>query len=173
MPIPTTIPSGVFNAQIYDIGDMISLSPSFQAFVGAANQNDAWEHIALVATERLIVPRNRAIVAPSRNPRLDELGYAAGSNVVIFEMDVPEEFKKTEESEGGLDPTGIQIQFENAVSHICSDVVATARNGGHLLLESMTRMENPWRCDLDENDEQDSRLDYFVCRVQVTWGPKK
>jgi hypothetical protein len=167
--MPATQATGVFNAQQADLVDMISQSTAFTSWCAP---DDPLTHIVRVSTEKSAIPRPRAIVAPSKSPRLDDFGYATGSNVVIFEMDVPPEFAKTNESENGPDPVEIYTQFENLVSDVVSDVVQIARTGGHLMLGPTTRLEAPWRSDLDENDDVDARLDYLVCRIQFSWGPK-
>lgn len=165
MPVPAE--ATVWDAQVFDVADMIAQSPTFIAKVAP---DDPAAHVAIAVDERGSVPRPRAIVCTPRELVLDDLGYASGALVVVFEMDVPEEFRATEDSENGPDPSVVYIDFLRFVGGVHADVVAAARNGGHLILRNSKMVQRPWRSNLDEKDAENAALDYFCVMVEFPFG---
>lgn len=168
-----TAMTGIFSAQQQDLADLIALSPAFIAECATSDNPDPLAHIAIIADVKDGTPRPRAIVCDAKDINIDEMGYANGSTVIIFERDVEEEFRKTEDSAEGPDVREMFARFNNWTGQVMLEVVLTARNGGHLMIERVQRVQFPWRSDLDEVDKEDSRLDYLVCKINVVWGPKK
>jgi hypothetical protein len=164
-----TAPAGVFGAQQQDLADLVALSQTFIDECTAATDPVTANHIAVVADERWSVPLPAAIVCTSPDTKLDDWGFASGSNVVIFERAVEASLAPDETTHNSREA---EVLFSNWLGSVVSEMIAEARNGGHLLNLQVDRVGHPQRASFDEKDGDGVAIDYIHQRVRFTWGVK-
>jgi hypothetical protein len=165
-----TAPAGVFGAQQQDLADLVALSQTFIDECTASADPVTANHIAVVADERWSVPLPAAIVCTSPDTKLDDWGFAKGSNIVIFERAVEASLASDETTHNSREA---EVLFRNWLGDVVSEMLLQSRNGGgHLLNLQADLVGHPQRSSFDERDGDDAAVDYIHQRVKFTWGVK-
>ena len=159
------VPTGSRGKAMVNLRNLIAECESFQAWVGAADAEEAKEYLWLVAC---YVPETGEFVKPMgliyRSPNDRNEAIAVDSDTVSGELElrfddnIPADYKEQ--------PHNAELHFLNKVEAVLTEMWTLSRQPGKIGINHVTLVEGPTQW------EEKSGSDRFVnvVRYQISWG---
>lgn len=182
MPSPT--PVDIFAVLPFRFAELMAASTVNWEVMGVADASEAIERIPVIVQveppfnpspdepEILFVPRPRIIVCEPDVMDFGRSGFIQAAQIVcIFEMETPEEYRKSENSLEGAAPRDLIVNMLNWAGRVTREIMILGEAGqGYPLIVGGRKMGRVSRSMPEEGAEDDG--DYCRLLVQYACGTK-